>query len=77
MAALCSTVLNELVMVQAITEWTQCLEEAEMSLDVVRARWERDRKDGERKEPREAIETATEKAEERGMNGGDQEGIES
>ena len=41
MASLCSTPLNELVMVEAITPWTLSLEEAEISLDVVRVRWER------------------------------------
>ncbi len=44
-------------MVQAITEWTLCLEEAEMSLDIVRVRWERksrnDGRDEEKEEPRE------------------------
>lgn len=39
-AALCSTALNELVMTQAITDWTLCLEEAEMSLEIVRVKKE-------------------------------------
>lgn len=50
MATLCSTPLNELVMVQAITEWTRCLEEAGMSLDTVRVR--DDVKEGEREKLR-------------------------
>ena len=57
MASLCSTPLNELVMVQAITAWTFCLDEAEMSLDIVRVRWRRKRRndgrDGEKEKPRE------------------------
>jgi len=57
MAALCSSPLNELVMVQAITEWTLCLEEAEMSLATVHVRWEGERwndgRDGEKEELRE------------------------
>lgn len=56
MAALCSTPLNELVMVQAITEWTLVFGgEAETSLDIARVRWKPDRweRQKEEKEPRE------------------------
>lgn len=55
-------------MVQAITEWTLCLEEAEMSLDIVRVRWEREserlerrRKGGTKRGRARVIETERER----------------